>query len=117
MLITTHCTNLNTKCTHTGNHFKTTTGANVYNIPYLHSWGFSQSVPRKLNDTPRLATLQTPVCKVALLLNKSASKTAFAFEFFRYMKKYATSQIFVTQNKFRVMFHQKIHKLMMLVSM
>lgn len=53
LLSTSVCIN-----THSENGLSTTTEANIYRLPYLRTWGHSQSQPRKRKGTPGLAALQ-----------------------------------------------------------
>lgn len=46
---------------HSGSGLGASAEANIYDLPGLHSKRFSQSVTRKINDTPGLAGMQTPV--------------------------------------------------------
>lgn len=54
------------KCdnTHNGSHLGATADATAHDLPYLCSCGFRQSMPRKMNATPRLSAWQTPADSV-----------------------------------------------------
>lgn len=65
----------------------TTKEVNTYSLPFLCTWGSSQSAPRKIPGAPGLAALQTNRVQTRIVGVFLSSQIAFSCKYFMFYGK------------------------------